>query len=136
MKRIFLVVILLAASITVFAQQANRIAGRPTPDQTRESMKQYLEQSKANASQFDSIQADLKARNTGNDDERRFNKLKTEIEGLETSIRVEQYKISAAVEKGLTVSRETLDNVERMLEKLKEKLAELEFFSTNSSSGK
>jgi exonuclease VII large subunit len=136
MKRIFTVVILLATSITVFAQQTNRVSSRPTPEQTRENMKQYLEQVKSKAAQFDSTQADLKARNTGNDDERRFKKLKTEIEGLETSIRLEQYKISSALEKGSTVSRETLDNVERMLDKHKEKLTELEFLTSGSSSAK
>jgi predicted metal-dependent hydrolase len=131
-----MVVILFAAGITVFAQQTNRTSSRPTPEQTRENMKQYLEQSKEKASRFDSTQDELKARNTGNDDERRFSKLKTEIEGLETSIRVEHYRISAALEKGATVSRETLDNVQRMLDRHKEKLSELEFFSSGSSSSK
>jgi TATA-binding protein-associated factor Taf7 len=134
MKRIFAVIILFAAGITAFAQQDNRTSSRPTPEQTKENMKQYLEQGKSKASQFDSTQADLKARNTGNDEERRFKKLKTEIEGLESSIRLEQYKISNALEKGLTVSRETLDNVGRMLDKHKEKLAELDYVSSVSSS--
>jgi len=136
MKRIFAVVILFAAGITVFAQQTDRTSSRPTPEQTRENMKQYLEHGKSKASQFDSTQADLKARNTGNEDERRFKKLQSEIEGLETSIRLEQYKISSALEKGITVSRETLDNVERMLDKHKEKLAELDYYTSGSSSAR
>jgi len=136
MKRIFAVVILFMTSITVFAQQSNRISSRPTPEQTRENMKQYLEQVKSKVAQFDSIQADLKDRNAGNDEERRFNKLKTEIEGLETSIRLEQYKISSALEKGITVSKETLDNVEKMLVKHKEKVTELDFITSSFSSAK
>jgi len=136
MKRILVVVVLFAVSITVSAQQANRVSNRPTPEQTREKMKQYLEQSKLKASQFDSTQADLNAMNAGNDDERRFSQLKAEIDKLEALIKVEQHSISGTVEKGLKVSKETLDNVQRMLDRHKEKLAELENITSGSSSGK
>jgi TolA-binding protein len=135
MKRIFVVVILFATSIAVFAQQANnqRASSRPTSEQTKESARQYLEQSKSNASQFDSMQTALNARNVSNDDTRNFNQLKAEIEKLEASIVAEQNKISATLEKGLKVSRETLDNVQRLIDKHKEKLAELETFSSSSA---
>jgi len=133
MKRIFVVVIFFATCFMVFAQQANRISNRPTSEQTRENMKRYLEQSKANASELDAIQADLNARNTGNEDERRFNQLKTEIERLELSIIMEQNKISTTIEKGTKVNRETFDNVQRMIGAYKEKLAELEKFTYGSS---
>ena len=136
MKRIFMVVILSAASITVFAQQTNRISNYPTPEQNRENMKQYVELGKSRASQLGERQAELNARNAGNDDERRFNQLKTEIERLEASIRAEQFNISSTLEKGLKVSRETLDNVQRMIDKHKEKLAELETLSSGSSSAR
>jgi hypothetical protein len=136
MKRIFVAVIFFTVCITVFAQQANRISNRPTPDQTRENMKQYLEQGKLKASNFESIQAELNARNMGNDDERRFNQLKTETERLGASIKAEQYKISLILEKGSRVSNETLDNVQRMIDKHREKLAELETFTSGSSSAK
>jgi len=136
MKRIFVVVILFAASIPVFAQQAARISSRPTSDQTRENIKQYLEQGKSKASQFDSTQADLNARNAGNEEERRFIQLKTEIEGLENSIKAEQYNISGTLMKGSKVSKETLDGVQRMIDKHKEKLAELETLSSGSSSAR
>jgi cytoskeletal protein RodZ len=131
MKRIFMVVILLATGIAVFAQQANtqRTTNRPTSQQTKDSAKQFLEQSRTNASQFDSTQASLNTRNTGNDDERRFNQLRAEIERLEAQIIAEQNKISATLERGIKVSRETLDNVSRLLERHKEKLAELEAFT-------
>jgi hypothetical protein len=135
MKRIFVVVILFAACITVFAQQTNRISNRPTSEQIRENVKRYLEQGKSKASQLDAIQADLNARNAGNEDERRFNQLKTEIERLGASIKAEQNKISFTLEKGIKVSRETLDNVQRMIDEHKEKLMELEAFTSSSSSG-
>ena len=129
MKRIFMVVILLTASIAVFAQARST---RPTSEQTRDSAKQYLEQGKANATQFDTVQSSLNSRNVGNDDARYFNQLKAEIERLEAAIVAEQNKISATLEKGLKVTRETLDNVQRMIDRHKEKLAELEKFSGNT----
>jgi TolA-binding protein len=129
MKRIFVVVILLATSMAVFAQTRST---RPTSEQTRDNAKQFLEQGKTNATQFDTMQSNLNARNIGNDDARNFNLLKTEIERLEASIVSEQNKISATLEKGLKVTRETLDNVQRLIDKHKEKLAELEKFSTSS----
>jgi len=133
MKRIFVAVIFFTAGITVFAQQTTRISSRPTQEQTRENMKQFLEQGKSKASQFDSTQAELNARNAGNDDERRFNQLRTEIERLEALIKAEQHSISNTLEKGLKVSRDTLDNVQRMLDKHNEKLAELETITSGSS---
>ena len=131
MKRIFTVIFLFAAGITVFAQQTNRVSPQPTPEQTRENMKQYVEQGKSKASQLSEIQADLNARNVSNEDERRFKLLKAEIEKLEASIRLEHYNISNTQDKGVKVSRETLDNVQRMIDKHKEKLSELETFTTN-----
>jgi uncharacterized protein HemX len=132
MKRIFMVVILLATGIAVFAQQANtqRTTNRPSSQQTKDSAKQYLEQAKSSATKYDSVQTDLNTRNTSNDDERRFNQIKAEIERLEAAIVAEQNKISSTLEKGIKVSRETLDNVQRMLDKHKEKVAELESFSS------
>ena len=133
MKRIFVVVILLATSMAVFAQQTR--SSRPTSEQTKDNAKQFLDQGKTNATQFDSVQSNLNTRNTANDDTRNFNQLRTEIERLEASIVAEQNKISTTLEKGLKVSRETLDNVQRLIDKHKEKLAELEKF-TSGSSGK
>jgi hypothetical protein len=132
MKRIFMVVILLATGIAVFAQQANtqRTTNRPTSQQTKDSAKQYLEQVKSSATKYDTVQTDLNTRNVSNDDERHYNQLKAEIERLEAAIVAEQNKISTTLEKGVKVSRETLDNVQRMLDKHKEKVAELETFTS------
>jgi len=132
MKRIFMVVILLATGIAVFAQQANTqgTTSRPTSQQTKDSAKQYLEQAKSSASKYNTVQSDLNSRNVSNDDERHFNQLKAEIERLEAAIVAEQNKISSTLERGVKVSRETLDNVQRMLDKHKEKVDELEAFSS------
>jgi biopolymer transport protein ExbB/TolQ len=135
MKRIFVVVILLTTSIAVFAQQSNtqRTSSRPTSEQTKENARQYLDEGKSRATGFDSMQADLNARNISNDDTRNFNQLKADIEKLEAQIVAEQNKVSATLDKGLKVSRETLDNVQRLIEKHKEKLAELESFSSTTT---
>ena len=137
MKRIFMVVILLVTGIAVFAQQADqKTTNRPSSQQTKDSAKQYLEQGRTKASAFDSTQADLNARNVSNVDERRFNQLRAEIERLEAAITVEQNKISATLEKGPKVSQETLDNVARLIEQHKQKLAELESFSSSAAGSK
>jgi len=130
MKRILVVVILLTTSIAVFAQQTQRTSTRPTSDQTKTNAKQFSDQGKTNADQFDKMQADLNTRNTANDDARRFNQLKQEIETLEAQIVAEQNKISSTLERGIKVSRETLDNVQRLIDKHKEKLAELDSFTS------
>jgi uncharacterized small protein (DUF1192 family) len=132
MKRIFMVVILLATGIAVFAQQDTRTTNRPSSQQTRDSAKQYLEQAKNASQKYDATQADLNARNVGNEDERRFNQLRSEIERLEAAIVAEQNKISATLERGVKVSRETLDNVARLLDQHKQKLAELESFTSGT----
>jgi len=126
MKRIFVVVILLAASIAVYAQQSQGTSSRPSSSQTKENARKYLEKGKTNASQFDSTQSDLNVRNVSNEDARNFNLVRAEIERLEASIVTEQNKIAITLEKGLKVNKETLDNVQQMIEKHKQKLAELE----------
>jgi uncharacterized protein HemX len=131
MKRIFMVVILLATGIAVFAQQSNsRTTNRPSSDQTRQNARQYLEQARNASQKYDAAQSDLNARNVGNDDERRFNQIKAELERLEAAIVAEQNKISNTLEKGIKVSPEVLENVQKMLEKHKQKVEELEAFSS------
>jgi chromosome segregation ATPase len=132
MKRIFMVVILLATGIAVFAQQDTRTTNRPSSQQTRDSAKQYLEQAKNASQKYDAAQADLNARNVANEDERRFNQLRSELERLEAAIVAEQNKISASQERGVKVSKEALDNVQVMLDKHKQKVAELESFSSGA----
>jgi uncharacterized coiled-coil protein SlyX len=136
MKRIFMVVILLTTGIAVFAQQSTRASNRPTSDQTRASARTFLDQSKSNASQFDSTQSSLNTRNISNDDARNFNQLRAEIQRLESQIASEQSRISATLDKGIKVSRDTLDNVQRLMDRHKEKVAELESFTSASGSSR
>ena len=129
MKRISLVVVFLAVGIAVFAQQtASQGSTRPTSAQTKESAAQLLEQTKTNASNFDSVQADLNARNTSNKDAAAKDKLQKEIEDLGAKITDEQKKLSESLEKGQRLNQESLDRVDRMIVQYKAKQAELEAF--------
>ena len=132
MKRFFLtVIILFVAGMVVSAQQAStqNAGNRPTSTQTKESARQYLSQGRTNSTQFDSTQSDLNTRNTSNSDASTFLKLRNEIDALEASIRDEQTKISASLERGLKVKQATLDRVQQLIDQYKAKLAELEAFS-------
>ena len=132
MRQIFTIVIFLATSIAAFSQQAatQGASNRPTSAQTKESASQYLKQGRTNSSQFDSIQASLTARNTSNDDATAYSQLKDEIDKLESSIREEQNRISATLDRGIKVNQETLDRVQKLIDKHKAKLAELESFAS------
>jgi len=132
MKRVFLtVIILFVAGIVVSAQQAGTQAApnRPTSAQTKESARQYLSQGRSNSSQFDSTQSDLSTRNTSNSDAATYYKLKNEIDALETSIKEEQNRISASLERGLKVKQPVFDRVQQLIDQYKAKLTELEAFS-------
>jgi hypothetical protein len=126
MKRFLLVnILLLAVCITVFAQQAGTTARR-TSSQTREDAGRFLDQARSNASQFESTQADLNARNTSNNDAVAFNRLKAEIERLEDTINTEQGRISASLDAGARVSPELLQRIERLMSQHRARMVELE----------
>jgi hypothetical protein len=127
MKRFLLVnVLLLAACITVFAQRAG---DRPTSSQTKEEATRLLNQSRTNASQFESTFADLNARNSSNNDAVTYNQLKADIERLESAINTEQGRIRASLDAGARVSPELFQRVQRLMNQHKQKMAELEAFT-------
>jgi hypothetical protein len=127
MKRCFLAILLLGGIVTVYAQQSG--AGLPTSAQTKQNAQQYVDQAKTNSSQFESTQAALNASNTSNRDTAAYNKLKGEIDKLETSINAEQAKIKAALDSNSKVSPELFERVDKLIEKHKAKIAEMEAFS-------
>ena len=132
MKRVFLtVIILFVAGMVLSAQQAGtqRAGSRPTSTQTKENARQYLSQGRTNSSQFDSTQSDLGTRNTSNSDAATYKKLKNEIDALEASIKAEQNKISATLERGLKVKQASFDHVQELIDQYKAKLTELEAFT-------
>ena len=125
MKRILLtLVVLLVFSSLVYSQQSTL----PSSAQTRQNAQQYLGQARTNATQYESTLNDLIARNLGNKDLATFNRLKSEIERLETMITREQAQMGATLERGTKVSTESLDRIQRLIDQHRAKLAELDTF--------
>jgi hypothetical protein len=114
-------VLLLAAGLTVFAQQ--------TQDQVKDTASRFLDQTKANGSQLESAQADLNSRSAGNNDMAVFNQLKNDIERLEKMITSEQNRIRVSLDTGARVNPEMLQRTQRMLNQHKQKTAQLEAFT-------
>ena len=134
MKRFLLVVtILFLANVMVFSQQQSGALGtssRPTSAQTRDTASQFLTQSKSNSSQFDTNQTELNTRNAANADARSFDKLRSEIDKLESQIRDEQTRSAANLNRGARMDQQSLDRIQRLMEQHKAKIAELEAFTS------
>ena len=133
MKRIFLAaIILLVIGIAAFAQQTTTLetTNRPTSVQTKEEAREYLNQGRSNSSQFDASQAELNTRNNSNNDMHTFNRLKTEIDRLEASISSEENKVRASLDRGVKVSPELIDRIERLIEQHKAVTDELDAFTS------
>ena len=128
MKRLFLLVILLSAGIAVFAQQAQGVQ-RPTSAQTRQEANQFIAQANTNAADFQAKLADLKQRNTSNNDFVTFNRIRSEIEGLETQIVLEESRISSRLESGARVNNELMNRIERLINRHSDLVAELRTFA-------
>jgi uncharacterized protein YPO0396 len=131
MKRIFLAaVFFLFACLMVYAQQSGGTTP-PSSAQTRQTAQQYLSQARTNSTQFESILADLTARNTSNRDLENFNRLSADIERLEASINIEQSRLNTNLANGRRVDTEMINRIQRLIDQHKAKLAELEAFISN-----
>jgi uncharacterized FlgJ-related protein len=130
MKRTLLVTImLLFAGLIVYAQQAGG-SSQPSSAQIKQSAQQTLTQGKTNASQFESTLDNLKAMNTSNNDAAVYNRLKEEIDQLETRIKKEQTQMQSRLDQGTKVSSIVVDQIQRLIDQYNAKLAELERFTT------
>ena len=126
MKRVLFVVVVFLLAGAIYAQQSG--AGLPSSSQTRQKAQQYSTQAKSNSSKFESDLADLNARNSGNKDLDTFNRLKAEIDQLETRINSEQIKIKASLDTGKKAPQASLDRIDRLIKQHQEKIAELDAF--------
>ena len=126
MRKALLAVLLFAIGMTLFAQQTGVWDGRPTSEQTRDTANRFLAETRSNSSDFESLQADLQARNKSNNDNIRFFELKREIQELERSITTEQRNASISLNRGMPVEQNTLDRIQRLIDQHKSKLGELE----------
>ena len=120
MKRILLVVVILVAASTMVSAQQSRTAV------SKQEMDAYLDRVKENSSKFDSMLSDIKERNGSSAGAYTFNRLKSEIDSLASRIQSEGASISATHDRGNKVSSETVDRVERMINQHKKKEGELQ----------
>ena len=125
MKR-FLIILLVffAAGAALYAQQ-------PTTSQTKQNAQQYSNQANSNASQFESTLSELRSMNVSNTDLVTFNRLKGEIDRLETQINSEEKSIRERLDKGILVSAELMTRIERLIALHATKVKELNSFISN-----
>ena len=126
-KILFAVVVLLVAGAVVFAQQRP-----PSSVQTRQEAQQLLTQTRANSNEFQTSLNDLRVRNTSNSDAGAYQRLRTEIQQLESMITAERSSIENRLDRGVNVSAEVLSRFDRMLNQHRAKLTELENFIANN----
>ena len=125
MKRGFLIIVVyIMVSIMVYAQAASP----PTGSQIRQEAQQYLQQVRTNSSQFDTTQADQNTRDIDNKNMNTLNRLRAEIEKLAASINTAQNNIDADLGRGLRANQSTVKRVQQLIDRYKEKMAELEAF--------
>ena len=128
MKRILLaLVILLVAASFVYAQQQGA-SSPPTTTQTKQNAQQYLTQAQANGSEYVSTLDDLRTRNRSNLDAITFNRLKAEIDRLESLIETEEARLGASLDKGNKVGSDTITRIQQMIDQHKAKTEELQAF--------
>ena len=124
MERVLLTAIILLMTMTVlYAQQNN-----PTRSEVRQDAQQYLEQTRVHSDEFESILADLRARNMNNDDAATFLRLRREIDRLEAGIEAEKGNIEVRLNRGQRVSADVINRFERMVDQHRAKITELEVF--------
>jgi len=122
MKRIFWVtVVFFMVGIAAFAQTK-------TSAEVKQDSRTMLSQGQTAASQFDSTQADLNARNQSNKDSARYQKLRTDMQKLEAAINKEHTSIASILDSGRKVNASILERVQRLIEQHKSVLSELEGF--------
>ena|GEM_PF-1019434 len=130
MKQFLLTIfVLLLVGTMVYAQQTGN---PPTSAETRQEAQQLLNQSRTNSSQFESTLADLNARNTSNRDAIYYNQLRAEIDRLENSIKTEENKARLSLDRGVKVSPELIQRIERLISQHKAKTDELEAFTSRT----
>ncbi|MDR1802321.1 MAG: hypothetical protein LBQ94_01830 [Treponema sp.] len=125
MKRFFLtIVVSIMVNIMVYAQTAGPLTG----SQVRQEAQQYLQQVRTNSTQFDTTLADQTTRDIDNKNLNTLNRLRAEIEGLAASITKAQKSIDAELNRGQRANQETIKRVQLLMDRYKEKMAELEAF--------
>jgi len=122
MKRIlWAAIVFFVVNVAVYAQVRSSA-------EIKQVSQQMLNQQKTNSSQFNDMQANLKARNQSNSDAATYARLKRDVERLEALIKSEQSSIETSLDSGRRVSSNLLDKVQRLIEQHQAVLAEIEGF--------
>jgi len=122
MKRIlWAAIVFFVVNVAVYAQVRSSA-------EIKQVSQQMLNQQKTNSSQFNDMQANLKARNQSNSDAATCARLKRDVERLEALIKSEQSSIETSLDSGRRVSSNLLDKVQRLIEQHQAVLAEIEGF--------
>ena len=127
MKRILLVAVIFFLVGAIYAQQAGTGA-LPSSSQTKQNAQQYSTQAKSNSSQFESAFADINARNMSNKDLDTFNRIKAEIDQLESRITAEQAKVRASLDTGARAPKASIERIDRLIKQHHAKIEELDAF--------
>ncbi|MCL2243818.1 MAG: DASH complex subunit SPC34 [Treponema sp.] len=127
MKRILMVAVIFLLVGVLYAQQSGAGA-LPNSAQTRQTAQQYSTQAKSNSSQFETDLETLNARNVSNKDLETFNRLKAEIDQLESRINAEKAKVQANLDTGAKAPKASLERIDRLIKQHQAKIEELDAF--------
>jgi hypothetical protein len=125
-----MILVLIMIGAMAYAQQTER-APNPTSAQVRQNAQQFLTQTRTNMAQFESNLDGFRAGSTSNRDAITFNRLKAEIENLESMITSEENRLRLVIDRGVNISQVMLNRLEGLISQHKEKTAELEAFISN-----
>ena len=123
MKRIiFLTLILLLIGTAVYAQQ------RQTSVEIRQNAQELLAQTRANNDEFEDALAEIRYRNGNNSDYSNYQRIRAELDHLETMINRERATLGIRLDRGNNVSTEVMERFERMVNRHRALMLELEQF--------
>jgi len=118
-KNLLMVVVLIGLGSVVYAQ---------TSAETRQDAQQFLTQGRANSVQFYAILNELRTRGVANHDAFAFNRLRTEIEHLETQITSEENRLRVTLARGVNTSAILFDRIDALITRHSNTLDELQDF--------
>ena len=122
MKRIlFTILILLLIGTAAYAQ-------RQTSAEIRQNAQQLLTQTRTTSAEFEDALADLRDRNGSNSDSATYQRIRSELDQLENMINRERVSIGARLDRGNNVSNDVMERFERMLNRHRALMLELEQF--------
>ena len=122
MKRILLTALILLFIVTAVYAQSH------TSAELRQNAQQLLAQTRTNSAEFEDALADLRERNGTNTDSATYRRIRAELDQLENMINRERVNLGARLDRGNNVSTDVMERFERMLNRHRALMLELEQF--------